>query len=83
MDRTCSGKADFSVDFPAVTVAPCQQGNSVELRIIVDRSSIEVFGNGGKFVMTNVVFPEKPYDTICFYGSRSNISIPSLDIYEL
>lgn len=83
MDRTCSGKADFSVDFPAVTVAPCQPGNSVELRIIVDRSSIEVFGNGGKFVMTNVVFPEKPYDTICFYGSRSNISIPSLDIYEL
>lgn len=61
-DRTKSGVVDFSQDFPAVTVAPTfETDNRISLRIFIDRSSIEVFGNNGNFVMTNLVFPTIPY----------------------
>ena len=42
MDRSESGKVDFSVDFPAVTVAPVFETDDITLRLFVDRSSIEL-----------------------------------------
>ena len=65
MDRTESGITDFSVDFPAVTSAPTFSNDGLlHLDIYIDRSSIEVFGNNGKFAMTNLVFPNVPYNTL-------------------
>ena len=65
MDRAESGITDFSVDFPAVTSAPTFSSDGrLYLEIYIDRSSIEVFGNNGKFAMTNLVFPNAPYHTL-------------------
>lgn len=83
MDRTRSGKTDFSIDFPAVTVARSAMGSTVDIRIVVDRSSIEVFGDGGRYAMTNIVFPSEPYDRIVFYGEYGNYTVKSLDIYYI
>ena len=83
MDRTRSGKTDFSIDFPAVTVARAAMGSTVDIRIVVDRSSIEVFGDGGRYAMTNIVFPSEPYDRIVFYGEYGNYTVKSLDIYYI
>lgn len=83
MDRTESGKTDFNVNFPAVTVAQCPMESNIDLRIVVDRSSIEVFGDGGRFVMTNIVFPTEPYTSLCFYGTYSNYTVKSVDIYDI
>lgn len=82
MDRTRSGKTDFSKDFPAITVAPADMGRTVTLRVFVDKTSIEVFGEGGSFVMTNLVFPTKPYDTIRFFATEGGYTVKSLDIYN-
>ena len=48
MDRSESGTVDFSKDFPAVTVAPANVDKELTLRLFVDRSSIEAFGEDGK-----------------------------------
>ena len=61
MDRSKSGKVDFSNDFPAVTAAPVHAGKTLRLRLFVDRSSIEAFGEDGKLVKTNLVFTSSPY----------------------
>jgi hypothetical protein len=83
-DRCKSGIVDFSQDFPAVTVAPTFENNKkVSLRIFIDRSSIEVFTNNGKSVMTNLVFPTKPYSTILVYADGGNARIENLKIYEV
>jgi fructan beta-fructosidase len=58
MDRTKSGKMDFSKDFAAVTKAPTY-GNISQLRIFIDKSSIEALDADGKMSMTNLVFPIK------------------------
>lgn len=67
MDRTNSGKMDFSTDFPAITEAPTF-GKISQLRIFIDKSSIEVFDAEGKMAMTNLVFPNKPYNKVTIQG---------------
>lgn len=83
-DRTQSGITDFSESFPAVTVAPTyEKEGKVSLRIFVDRSSIELFGNDGRFVMTNLVFPTTPYSTLSIDADGGNARIENLRIYSL
>lgn len=67
MDRRRSGNVSFSDAFPVVTSTPTY-GKVRQLRIFVDRSSIEAFDADGKMVMTNLVFPTVPYDKIIVKG---------------
>ena len=83
-DRAKSGIVDFSENFPAVTVAPTfEQNGKVSLRIFIDRSSIELFGNDGKFSMTNLVFPNEPYSTLSVSSTGGKARIQNLKIYSL
>lgn len=83
MDRSKSGKVDFSNDFPAVTAAPVHAGKTLRLRLFVDRSSIEAFGEDGKFVMTNLVFPSSPYNQMSFGTEGSGYTVSSFNVYRL
>ena len=83
-DRRESGVTDFSQDFPAVTVSPTFGKDSrLSLRIFIDRSSIEVFGNDGRFVMTNLVFPTTPYTTLSLSAANGKAKINNLKIYTI
>ena len=77
MDRTLSGKTDFSSDFAAITTAPVY-GKMNKLRIFIDKSSIEVFDNDGKMAMTNLVFPTKPYDKVTIKGKTKKYAVYKL-----
>ena len=77
MDRTLSGKNDFSSDFAAITTAPVY-GKMNKLRIFIDKSSIEVFDNDGKMAMTNLVFPTKPYDKVTIKGKTKKYAVYKL-----
>ena len=83
MDRIKSGEVSFSKDFPAVTVAPVEGGNEMKLRLFVDKSSIEAFGNDGRFAMTNLVFPSEPYNRISFYAKGGSCNVTSFTVYKL
>lgn len=83
MDRSESGMVDFSKDFPAVTVAPVNVDKELTLRLFVDRSSIEAFGEDGKFVMTNLVFPSQPYVKMCFEADKNGYAVKALNVYKL
>ena len=72
MDRTKSGNVGFSEDFPCVTKAPTY-GKVKQLRIFIDRCSIEAFDADGKMAMTNLVFPSEPYNTIKVKGGKATI----------
>ena len=77
MDRTLSGKTDFSSDFAAITTAPVY-GKMNKLRIFIDKSSIEVFDNDGKMAMTNLVFPTRPYDKVTINGKTKKYVVYKL-----
>ena len=72
MDRTKSGNVSFSPDFPCVTEAPTY-GTIKQLRIFIDRCSIEAFDAEGKMAMTNLVFPSEPYNNIKVKGGKATI----------
>ena len=67
MDRRRSGNSSFSDAFPVVTSSPTY-GKVRQLRIFVDRCSVEAFDGDGKMCMTNLVFPSTPYDKIIVKG---------------
>ena len=72
MDRTKSGNISFSEAFPCTTVAPTH-GQLKQLRLFIDRSSIEVFDTDGRMAMTNLVFPSEPYNNIKVKGGKAVI----------
>ena len=63
MDRTKSGDVGFSENFACTTTAPTH-GQMKQLRLFIDRSSIEAFDSEGRMAMTNIVFPSEPYSQI-------------------
>ena len=84
MDRSESGEVSFSKDFPALTVAPVEDTKGdIRLRLFVDRSSVEAFGEDGKFAMTNLVFPSAPYNRMVFDSGTGKFTVKSLTVYKL
>ncbi|HEX4229767.1 MAG TPA: glycoside hydrolase family 32 protein [Bryobacteraceae bacterium] len=58
-DRSQSGLTSFSKDFPDRTQAPLILTTpTLRLDVLVDRSSVEIFADGGLVASTNLVFPE-------------------------
>ena len=72
MDRTKSGIVNFSEAFPCTTVAPTH-GVIKQLRIFIDRCSIEVFDADGKMAMTNLVFPSEAYNEMKVKGGKATV----------
>ncbi len=83
MDRTHSGIVDFSEHFPAVTVAPAHNGGKTyTVRLFIDKCSIEAFDAQGRFAMTNLVFPNSPYNTLSITAT-GKAKLNSLNIFPL
>ena len=72
MNRTKSGDVSFSEAFPCETVAPTF-GTIRQLRLFIDRCSIEAFDGEGKMAMTNLVFPSEPYSMLKVKGGKATI----------
>lgn len=83
MDRSASGAVGFSRDFPAVTVAPVRNTDQIHLRLFIDRSSVEAFGEEGEYVMTNLVFPAEPYNRMVFSSDKGSYIVKSMNVYRL
>ena len=82
-DRKESGIVDFSIDFPAVTVAPTfTHDGRTSVHMLIDRSSIEMFAKDGRYAMTNLVFPNQPYSSMKV-SSTDGAKISNLNIYPL
>ncbi len=60
VDRSKSGETKFCQDFDQNATAPVRN-KLTSLRIFIDNSSVEVFGNNGEVVLTSLVFPKSKY----------------------
>lgn len=65
IDRTRSGNTGFHKEFAAKHVAPRFISNSkMDMSLLIDVSSVELFGDNGLTVMTEIFFPTRPYTKI-------------------
>jgi sucrose-6-phosphate hydrolase SacC (GH32 family) len=71
LDRTRSGKTDWSPDFPARMIARLKhpQLGSIRLEIVVDKNSIEVFADDGETVLTSLIYPSESSQGLSFYAT--------------
>lgn len=75
LDRRKSGKTDFSDNFADKihTLPFSDLEKKVDARIIIDRSSIEIFVDEGKYVLTEQFFPNAPYNSIEISSSTNGV----------
>ena len=80
-DRSKSGKTGFSDSFAdKVHTAPFAPRDAVvDVRMILDRASLELFVDEGRYVMTEIFFPGRAYDEMLLYSS-ANATITDLNI---
>ncbi len=66
LDRRQSGLVDFEKSFGATVHKQSYepQNELVEVRIIIDQSSIEIFVDKGRYVFTDQIFPTENYKTL-------------------
>ena len=83
MDRRKSGKVSFNDNFPMLTWTAIEKDEELKLRLFIDKSSIEAFGNNGRFAMTNQVFPSTPYNSMSFYSNGGSYKVDSFLVYGL
>jgi len=65
VDRSGSGKVDFHKEFAGRHVASrIGLSKTLSLTLVADVASLELFADDGLTVMSELVFPSKPYDKI-------------------
>ena len=74
---------NYQNDFALGTWAPVDTRKSHSLRVFVDNSSVELFVDGGRVAMTNLVFPHEPYNSLRFYTTEKPVKVSGCSIYKL
>ena len=84
-DRRKTTSINYKNDFALGTWAPLSlcEGKTYHLQIFVDKCSVEIFANGGRIAMTNLVFPTKPYNSIRLYSEGGDYKVENMKIHKL
>lgn len=84
VDRVRSGDVAFSPTFAAAHSAPLSPADQrLSLRIVLDRSSIEVFADDGRVVLTDLVFPDPDARGVEVFAEGSPSGPAAIDIWDL
>jgi sucrose-6-phosphate hydrolase SacC (GH32 family) len=81
-DRSHSGQQAPGFAAAQVLALPPRAG-IVELHILVDRSSVEIFANGGRVVFTNQIFPDPASQGVELFAEGGAVQIVALTAYRL
>jgi sucrose-6-phosphate hydrolase SacC (GH32 family) len=85
VDRTHSGDVAFAKDFAATrqTAPLFVQRGRVRLRVLVDWSSVEVFADDGRVVLTEQIFPAPESAGVGLYAKGGTARLASLDAWPI
>lgn len=84
-DRRKTESVNYVNDFALGTWAPLSlcEGKTYHLNVFVDKCSVEIFVDGGRIAMTNLVFPTAPYNALRFYAEGGEAKVENLNIHKL
>ncbi len=84
LDRTHSGNVSFNPKFPSIEKATVILKNGMlHLRILVDKSVVEIFANGGETTITDLVFPTKQMGLIQLFSEGGNATFKEVKVYTI
>lgn len=84
-DHRKTMSVNYRNDFALGTWAPLSlcDGKTYHMDIFVDKCSVEIFVDGGRIAMTNLVFPTRPYDSIGLYTDGGKMAVENITVYQL
>ncbi|MBM1105676.1 glycoside hydrolase family 32 protein [Aurantibacter crassamenti] len=84
VDRNKTGENGFSEKFSDRISKAVRTANSDTLtgKIILDKTSIEIFFDEGETVMTEIFFPKVPFQTLSTWSDIKNFTLDKLEIHE-
>jgi sucrose-6-phosphate hydrolase SacC (GH32 family) len=82
IDRTKSGAA-ITADFPAKTTAPLVVSRPYDLKLVVDRSSIEAYAQNGTIAITNLIFPASDTSRVELFSASGKPMVVKGDLWKL
>jgi fructan beta-fructosidase len=70
LDRSLSGKTEFNNSFKNTIISAFRpsKSNTVDFKILVDKTSLELFTSGGKDIITALFFPSYQYSDLKMTG---------------
>ncbi|BBH24209.1 invertase [Paenibacillus baekrokdamisoli] len=80
MDRNQSGQGDGGIS--ELTIEPMERGR-LKLHLFLDRSSVELFINGGHKTITNRIYPNPDSLGIKLFSRQGSTILHSFDAWEL
>ncbi len=85
IDRTSSGLISFSNKFaPKQSIAPFKEAKeNISVRILLDKTSIELFYNNGETIMTEIFFPQQPLESFSVQTEKFSVEIENMKISQL
>jgi fructan beta-fructosidase len=78
IDRKNSGITDFSDVFPAIHTMDLSKVDVKKVSLYLDLSSVEIFINEGERVMTEIVFPNTPYNYVTLEKENPQMNISTI-----
>ncbi|VWC21974.1 levanase [Burkholderia latens] len=84
LDRSHSGATDFDGRFSRehIVELPLEHGR-LQLEIVVDRGSVEVFANGGRTVLTDLIFPPPNAGRVAVFAEHGSATFSGLTVTQL
>ena len=84
VDRTTSGQTGFSPAFSLGSAAPVAlTDGKLNLRIVVDGDSVEVFAGDGKAVISSLVFPAAGDDDVALFAGGGKATIENVSVTQI
>jgi levanase/fructan beta-fructosidase len=85
VDRTKSGNTGFSENFAnKVSTAPrTSNASNLTGKILLDKTSIELFYDNGETVITEIFFPNLPFDTLSIESESQEFILDHIEVHEL
>jgi len=82
-DRRKTNAMNYVNDFALATWAPLTVPGRHTVKVFYDRTSLEVFVDGGRVAMTNLVFPSQFYSVLECWSDKSRLVVNELTVKKL
>jgi beta-fructofuranosidase len=80
VDRNKSGKGDGGVSKTTVDIT---DDGLLQLQLYLDRSSLELFADNGRVVMSNRIYPSQTSLGVDLFARKGSVTLTSLDVWNL
>jgi fructan beta-fructosidase len=83
IDRRAAGNSGFSKEFTGIVTAPYIAGIGLKLHLFVDASSVELFADDGRLVMSTLVFPTEKFTKLKLFSLGGAVLLNKAELYGI